>query len=454
MSGASAGRGGPEPVCVIGGGLAGIAAAVRIARAGRPVTLLERRSRLGGATYTFQRRGVPVDTGQHVFLRCYTEYRELLRTIGGEPHVELQRRFTVPVLAPGGRQYGLRRYALPAPAHLVPALLRYGLLSRPERWAAIRAAAALRGVAVEDPAADEVTFGQWLAEHGQGPGAVRRLWDVVTLAALNVPSAEASLALAAHVFRTGLLDAADAADIGRLTAPLATVHAETALHLLRRIGARVRCGAAVRRIERDGAGYTVAAGGGEVRTPAVVLAVPHPAASRLVPAGAVPDPRRWLELGTSPIVNVHLHYAAPVTALPFAAAVDSPVQWLFRLPAAAGDAGQRLVLSLSGAGALIDVPASDLIDRYRDAVAELLPRARATELLDAFVTREPHATIRQSPGVQALRPPAATRFPGLVLAGAWTATGWPDTMEGAVRSGNAAADIVLRHLASASASES
>ena len=149
---------------------------------------------------------------------------------------------------------------------------------------------------------------------------------------------------------------------------------------------------------------------------------------------------------SSPIVNVHLHYDRRVTNLPFAAALDSPVQWVFdRTLAAGARRGQYLVVSLSAASDQVDKPTEVLVRAFTAALADLFPQARAARLLDAFVTREPHATFRQRPGTASLRPLPLTQVPGLVLAGAWTRTGWPDTMEGAVRSGLRAADLLDRY---------
>ena len=185
---------------------------------------------------------------------------------------------------------------------------------------------------------------------------------------------------------------------------------------------------------------------------AVVLAVPHEAAARLVPPGALPAATvaGWAGLGASPIVNVHVIYDRPVMDLPFAAAVDSPVQWVFDRTRISGLAqgpsssrAQYLAISLSAADEYVDVPAATLREQFVPALAELFPAAREAQVTEFFVTRERRATFRQAPGTARLRPRAGTQLPGLVLAGAWTDTGWPDTMESAVRSGLAAA-IELR----------
>ncbi len=443
-----------EAVCVVGGGLAGIAAAVRLIDAGHRVILLEARPELGGATYSFRRGDLTVDTGQHVFLRCYERYRELLDRLGSSGRTSVQKAFSVPILRVGGPPHLLsRRRRLPAPAHLLPGLLTYRPLRVGQRLAAVRAASALRTVDPDDPATDLISFGSWLAAQGQDEVTIHRLWELICTAALNAPPRRASLALAARVFRTGLLDRADAADLGRPTAPLAQLHSAPARDLLLRAGATVCTGVRVRDIRAEHGGFQVRADGIDLSAAAVVLAVPHYQAARLVPPTAAPERGRWSRLGAAPIVNVHVRYQRRVTELEFGAGLDTPVQWVFdRTPP--GASGQYLVVSISAAEAVLRTPTAGLVGTYLDALAELFPAARKAPVAEAFVTREPRATFRQGPGTRAIRPPARTRLPGLALAGAWTDTGWPDTMEGAVRSGEQAADVVLAHLGStASATE-
>jgi hydroxysqualene dehydroxylase len=434
-------------VCVVGGGLSGIAAAVRLADAGADVTLLEARRDLGGAASSLRRGDLVADTGQHVFLRCYEQYRGLLDRLGVTGDVELQDRFTMTVLAPGRPASTMVRGDLPAPLHLLGALTRYRLLSPAERLAAVRTAAALRRVDPDHPVNDATTFGAWLAAHRQSARAVRRLWDVIAVAALNLASDQASLALAARVFRTGLLEQAGAGDIGRSRVPLSRLHGEAARALLDRLGVRVLTRTRVRGIDSGRVRFVIHVDAGTVRTDAVVLAVPHRAAAGLVPTDAVAEPGRWAGLGSSPIVNVHLRYAHRVTDLPYAAAVDSPAQWIFDRSGPDVTGSQYLVVSLSAADARITIPTAALVREQVAALGELFPAARRARVLDAFVTREPHATFRPVAGTSALRPGRRTLLPGLALAGAWTNTGWPDTMEGAVRSGQQAAELVAHHLA-------
>ena len=444
-------------VVVLGGGLAGITAAIALAEQGHRVTLAEARPRLGGATSSFTRGDLVIDTGQHVFLRCCTAYRGLLARLGMTGSVSLQDRFDVTVLRPGGRAT-LRRTSLPGPLHMGWALAGYSHLSLAERLRVVPAALALARLDPARPDLDDKRLGDWLAARGQDERARRALWDLFTVSSLNVAGDDANLALAATVVKTALLGAKDAADIGVPTVPLGDLHGRAAADLLGRLGAQVRLGAKAVAVEpgpRGGfevrlASHAEAAGngGGDViRADGVVLAVPPDAAARLLPdtpgGRSVNGSGHWGELGSSPIVNVHVVYDRRVTRLPFAAAVDSPVQWVFDRTGPSGlRKGQYLAVSLSAAEPYVTVPAARMCEDFLRALADLFPAAAQARVADCFVTRERRATFRQEPGCGRLRPPAATALPGLVLAGAWTDTGWPDTMEGAVRSGlNAAREL-------------
>jgi hypothetical protein len=262
---------------------------------------------------------------------------------------------------------------------------------------------------------------------------------------LNLPAAEGSLALATMVFRTGLLDAADACDIGVPAVPLQRLHGDAATAALQRAGVRIALSSPVQGVERG----RVLAGGERHEVDAAVVAVPHDAAAKLLPDG-VADAEALAALGASPIVNLHVYFDRMVLEEPFAAAAaESPLQWLFDRTASSGATqGQLVSISLSNAAAEIGEPLATLRERYLPAVHRLLPRSRDAEVLDFTATREPRATFRAAPGTAKLRPGARTSAPGVYLAGAWTDTGWPATMESAVRSGLAAAAAVLADLES------
>jgi hydroxysqualene dehydroxylase len=432
-------------IVVVGGGLAGIAAALDCARAGASVTLLESRGRLGGAAYSFVRDGIVADNGQHVFLRCCTAYRDLLDRIGATDLVTLQPQLSIPVLAPGGEIAWLRRSGLPAPLHLAGALARYRFLGPRQRAALAFAMSALRRVDPDDPAADACSFGQWLSEHGQSQESVEVMWELIARPTLNLIAADASLAQAAYVFQQGLLRDKTAGDVGYARVPLGQIHDVAARRALEATGVEVRLRLGATAIVPDEDGFRVEAGGvPPVAGDAVILAVSHNRTARLLPPGSGVDSARLTRLSTSPIVNLHVVYDRPVLGIPFAAGVRTPVQWVFDRTNASGlSHGQYLAISLSAAEAELDVSVDELRARFVPALAELLPTARDAQVELFFVTREHAATFRAAPGARALRPGPRTDIPGLVLAGTWTDTGWPATMEGAVRSGVAAAREAL-----------
>ncbi|MDH6124704.1 hydroxysqualene dehydroxylase HpnE [Kitasatospora sp. GP82] len=435
---------------VVGGGLAGITAALRLAEAGQQVTLLEGRPRLGGLAFSFNRGELTVDNGQHVFLRCCTAYRGLIDRLGAGRLVDLQPRLDVPVLglgADGSRTFGrLRRDALPVPLHLTRSLAGYPHLGPADRLRVVRAALALKGLDLADPALDEISFGDWLRSHGQTPATLAALWDLVGVATLNATADQTSLALAAMVFKTGLLSDPGASDIGMAAVPLGAIHHDAALAELERLGVRVLLRSRAAELKPAGQ-HAVRLEGGELLTAdTVVLAGAQDSAAALLPPGAVPRQERLGEFGTAPILNVHVIYDRRLLRRPFFAALGSPVQWVFDRTAHSGLAvpgAQYLALSQSDAREEIDLPVAELRARYLPELERLIPGARQAKVLDFFVTRERTATFDPAPGTARLRPQARTDIPGVLLAGSWTATGWPATMEGAVRSGHAAADAAL-----------
>jgi squalene-associated FAD-dependent desaturase len=444
----------PMRAVVIGGGLAGITAGLDLADAGVQVTLLEARPRLGGATTSFRRGDLEVDTGQHVFLRCCAAYRALLDRLGVADSATLQDRLDVPVLVAdshGVRTTRLRRgMALPPPLHLAGALLRYRAVPLWSRLRSIPAALALGRLDPTDPAVDAQSFGAWLAAHGQRADVVEALWGLVTVATLNAQPDEASLALAVKVVRTGLLETAGGADIGWPTVPLGVIHGDAGQAALTEAGADVALAERAVSIVQSGSGWvvrTAPARGSERELVAdlVVLATPPSVAVGLLPAGSGVDAGALEQLGESPIVNIHVVYDRPVIDEPFVAVLGSPIQWIFDRSGASGrPRGTYLALSQSAAGPWIDQPAAELTELFTAELARVLPGAAQATVVEAFVTRERSATFRQAPGQAALRPPSRTELPGLALAGAWTDTGWPATMESAVLSGHAAAAHLLR----------
>jgi squalene-associated FAD-dependent desaturase len=446
-----------RPAAVIGGGLAGITTALVLAERGWTVTLAEARPRLGGRATSYRRGELIVDNGQHVFLRCCTAYRGLLDRLGAGPETgltHLQDRLDIPLKsASDATTARLRRSGLPAPLHLARSLGSYGLLPLRDRARLGGPALALRRTDPDSAEADEQGFGHFLREHGQSRAAIDRLWSVISTATLNIAPDDASLALAAKVFRTGLLETNDGSDLGYAAVPLGRIHDELARKALDAAGVTVLDATKAEPLDAEHTGstpyVTLTDRSGQSSTlavDAVVLAVPHDAAAALLPEAY--HPTGFARLGHSPILNIHLRYDRPVLDGPFLAAVDTPAQWIFDRTAASGldgPPGRYLAVTVSAADQLAELPTRELTALFEAELARLLPAARDARVEEAFVTREQHATFRQERGSAALRPGPATGMAGVYLAGAWTATGWPDTMESAVRSGINAARLVVDH---------
>ncbi len=435
---------GPQ-IGVVGGGLAGLRAAIACGDAGAQVTLFEARTRLGGATWSSERDGLWIDNGQHVFLRCCESYIAFLRRLGVMDLVSIQERLDIPVLMPGRAMARLRRGALPAPLHMTGSLLRYSHLSVLDRLRVGRAAFALRDLDLSDPKLDTQSFGSWLREHGQSEAAIDRFWDLFTRGTINLRACDASLALAVKVFQTGLLTDPRAGEIGISKVPLSQLHAEPAARELEKLGGTIQTRTPVEAVECGPNGEpAVRSRSGVFPFDAVIVATPHDTAAEILPDEAKVDREALRALGTSPIVNLHIVYDRKVMDEPFAAGVETPIQWIFDHTAAAElEAGQCLTVSLSVADAYVGMSREKLREEFEPALQELFPAARDAEIVEFFVTCERAATFRGAPGTASKRPGAETGVRTISLAGAWTDTGWPATMEGAVRSGNHAARAAL-----------
>jgi squalene-associated FAD-dependent desaturase len=331
---------------------------------------------------------------------------------------------------------------------LARSLLGYRLLTPTQRVRAIFASLALNRVDRRAAVSDTSTFRDWLLAHGQSDAAIERLFDVFTVATLNAPAAQVSLTLAAMVFQDGLLRRSDACDIGIALVPLGQLHGDAAEAALVAAGGAVHLRARVRRIvAQPDRRWRVETDDSAIEADAVALAVPHQVAADLLPDDAVAEPELVRGLDVAPIINVHVVFDRVVLHEPFVGAVGSPVQFVFDRTVQSGlaardDGGQYVAVSVSAADAWIDEPVERLREIFLPELARVLPATGDAVVRDFFVTREREATFRPVPGSAARRLPTVTKVPGLVVAGAWTDTGWPATMEGAVRSGVAAAQAL------------
>ncbi len=409
-------EGDPRKVAVVGGGLAGLAAALELVDAGREVVLHEARPKLGGAVQTLpEREGdppPPPDNGQHIALGCFTEYIRFVERIGKGGALRREP-LSLPVIDEQGRasfvRPGLR-------------LLGYSHLPLSARLRIARVTLRLRGLSPEEHA--DQTFGDLLRALGQRQEEIDRFWDVFIRPGLNLPTDEAGADYGIFTVQTALLGGRGAGDLLLPAEPLGAMHGEAAGEALREAGGDVRLESRVETLD-------------ELDADAVILALPAPEAARLL--GEEPP-----GFEASPIVSVHLLFDRPILRHRLASLLDSPAHWVFDRGALTGhsplDGGQYLTVVASGAPELLEIRGRRLVDLMADALTERLGPA---ELLWSRVSREPRATFAARPGTRRLRWTMRTGTPNVYLAGAWVASDWPATMEAAVRSGVAAARTVI-----------
>ena len=446
----------PAGVIVVGGGLAGIGAACDLADACIPVTLVEARPFLGGKTWSFrdEQTGMPVDNGQHVFLGCCPIYLAFLQRLGIQDRVQMQPRLRVPILMAGYSPTTLEatRFPLPAPLHLFRSFLHLPFLSWREKLRAARTLARI-GLAGQRGrvAYDHLSFADWLRSQGESARSIRYLWNLITLPTINEDCERASAGLALMVFQEGLLHHAAGGRIGYASVGLSDLLCEAAMRYLETRGARMRLGCRVASVAvEEGQVRGVRLVNGELlAAEQVILALPH-----YVLPGLFADSccaggffARAARLGTSPIVGVNLWLDRVVLREPFAAVIgQNDTYWVFDKGALFGldlAGGQYLTVSISGAHRYLDQPREQILAQVRRNLEAVFPALGEAQISHALVIKERQATFAATPGSLAQRLPAQTPLRGLYLAGAWTNTGWPATMEGALRSGHAAARAAI-----------
>lgn len=427
----------PAPsIVILGGGIAGITAAVHLAQRGVPVALYETRKRLGGraTSLTDPRTGEEIDNCQHVALGCCTAYLDLLRTLRVDHLIRWDR--TQTWVEAGGRRTTLTPAPLPAPLHHSPGFLAARFLSLADKLAIARAMAAI-ALAKRERWTDR-TFAQFLAPHGQTASALRRFWEPVVVSACNLPCDRVSAAPALQVFQEGFLASARASEIGVSTVPLARLY-DAAEPIITAAGGAMHLGASVRRLSRD---QVELATGDVIRASAIISALPF---ERLLAIadddlrGADPRLERLAHLRHSPILGVHLRFDRSVLDVPHAVLVDRPTQWLFRKD----DRGEAVHAVISAADDWLDLDEDAIVARVTADLHACFPASRDAGLIAARSIKEKRATFAATPEGQRARPSQAPPAPGLpILAGDFTDTGWPATMEGAARSGVIAATLV------------
>ena len=423
---------------VIGGGLAGLATAAALGSSGFQVDLYESRGFLGGRATSYplpaslDEAAETIDNCQHVLLRCCVNLMDFYKRLGVADRIRFYREFFF--IEPGGRTSVLRSGALPTPWHFTGAFLKLHYLSAADKIAVARALLAIRREHATRSDLDRITMLEWLREKRQTPRAIDRFWKQVLVSAINEDLDRMAASHAFQVFWLGFLARSNSYEMGAPAVPLGELYSSGAWQ---RIGnVRLHLRAPVERVvSGNGAVSAVIAEGGEQSADFYVSALPF---ERL--AGVVPD--LGLDVSRfshSPITGIHLWFDRTITQLPHATLLDRTIQWMFNK-----SKGRYLEVVVSASRSLLETSRAEVIDLTVRELAEFFPKVREAKLEKAHVVKEVRATFSAQPGVERHRPESATRFRNLFLAGDWTRSGWPATMEGAVRSGYLAAEAVSK----------
>jgi squalene-associated FAD-dependent desaturase len=433
-------------VAIAGGGLAGLAAGCALAGAGFRVTLFERRAFLGGRASSYQHPGTGeiVDNCQHVLLGCCTNLIDFYRRTGVENRIRWYDNLTF--LEPGGRASVIGPSALPAPLHTSPSFLRAACLNLSDKLAISRAMMALAPTLPPD---EGKSFLDWLHAHGQTAQAIERFWKTILVSALNEDLDRVSVPCAAQVVRESFLKSAAAGRMGVPTVPLTELY-NAAGEYIRARGGEIRFRAGVESFSAGATGATIVSNGTEENFDYLLMAVPFDVLARMLPDAPDMQPlaAKLTHFTTSPITGIHLWFDREISDLDHAVLLDRTIQWMFHksrlLETREKGSGSYVELVVSCSRSLIEKSKSEIVEIAVREVQEFFPDARAAKLLKSTVIKEVNATYSPGPGMDEYRPKAATAWPRLFLAGDWTATGWPATMEGAVRSGYLAAEALSR----------
>jgi zeta-carotene desaturase len=440
-------------VLVIGGGLAGLSSACALAQAGFRVQLLERRPYVGGRASSYEHPGVTetIDNCQHVLLGCCTNLVDFYKRIGVDRKIDWTDRITF--VEPGGRRSTLKPGLLPAPMHSTPSFLAASMLSLADKSAISHA---LRQFVPGALPEEQRTFGDWLRANRQTPNAVEHFWRPIIESALNDHPDNVSVHYASQVFHETLLKSPQAGFMGLSTVPLGELYGRAFTFLEDRRGS-VHLRASVERVDYDPATarWRAQTLDGHYDADAVVFALPYQAMHKLLPevqpvTDAVGVRNLSLRLDnfrSAPITSVHLWLDRVITDLPHAALLDSPVHWMFQKsriqPAArAAASGSYLELVISHSIDMVAMSRQKVLDIALEELPRFFPAMSGAKVLKSAVVKEVNATFRVPPGIDKLRPSPIAPWPRAFLAGDWTATGWPSTMESAVRSGHLAAEQV------------
>ena len=441
-----------KTVIVIGGGLAGLAAARSLAKDGYIVTLVEKRPFLGGRAFSFYDREVDceVDNGQHLFMGAFSYYLELLRDFGTLDKTFLQDRLSAEVVLNGKRGV-LSSTPILGPLHLLPSFVTYPHLGLRDKVLAAYGMLKIRRTNRRKHAGelDRQTLYQWMKSNRQTERAIDNLWNLIILPTLNDDIRNVSADMGLMVLQEGLLRRPRDAALGYSTVGLTSLTGEPAERFLEEHGSTVTLGKGVKslRIDDDKVTGVELTDGSTIHADAYVSALPFDVLLEVLPEEVASGPffARVAGLTSSPIIGIHLWYDRPIMDPAFVGVLDSPVQWVFnksKIQGSEGSPGQYVCVSISGAWDYMEMPKEELRTLFAAEMARLFPKARDAQIDRFLVVKQPQATFRSVPGVAALRPPQTTRIRNFFIAGEWTDTGWPSTMEGAVRSGVYAAEAL------------
>ena len=437
-----------KTVTVLGGGVAGMSAACALAEAGFRVRLVDRRGYLGGRASSYLHPGVGeiIDNCQHVLFGCCTNLIGFYRRIGAEDRIGWTREMTM--IEPGGRTSVLGASPLPAPFHGFPKLMTAPVFSWRDKIALARAFAAMLRPVPED---STETLASWLARHGQPRGAVERFWKLVIASALNAEIECIAVPYAAKVIRELFMNSAQAGAMGMNTVPLTDLYTGVP-DLLARHGGQIHLNSNISAVEWDEktSQWTVGARTGPVTSELLVLALPFEAMAGLLP-GMPPAPEAE-ELGNRiaqfehwPISSAHLWFDREITDLDHAVVLDREIHWLFnrsRLQPWRPRTGSYIEIEVSASRVFAARERKEAIALTLRELEEFFPAVRQAKLSKAALVKEVRATFGVPPGIESLRSKTAAPWPNCFLAGDWTATGWPSTMESAARSGHLAAQAI------------
>lgn len=439
-----------KSVLVVGGGVAGMSAACALAEAGLRVRLVERRAYLGGRASSYLHPGVNevIDNCQHALIGCYTNLLCFYRRIGAEDQVHWTQ--TMTMIEPGGHRSRLGPLPLPAPLHGLPRLLSAHAFNFADKLSLARAFSALMRPV---PQNSTESLGAWLRSHGQSEGALKRFWWLVVASALNSDLDSIALPYAAKVIRELFMNSVEAGAMGVSKVPLSELYAGVD-ELLQRSGGSVLMNATVESAAWDSARsqWTVATRTGSEQGDFLVLALPFEAMAKMIPllppaAGVEQLARQTTKLEHWPICSVHLWFDRPITELEHAVLLDREIHWMYNKGLVQTGRSQKssyVELVVSASRAFAALPREQAIEQAVGELAEFFPQVREAKLEKAALTKDVRATFAASPGVDAIRPSAVAPWPHCFLAGDWTATGWPSTMESAARSGHLAAEALCR----------